>query len=102
MNYKTQKEINLKFIDIFKKTIQDRNFDSTELIKKINEYEKHDINDIKTTELIKFMINKPYYKDLKEVNVLVKFRLLQNNLKIINSQLNDLNITKRLDNLLKN
>ena len=100
MNYKTQKEINLKFVNLFKQTIIDSNFDLTELIKKINEYEKHDINDIKTTELIKFMINKPYYKDLKEVNVLVKFRLLQNNLKIINSELNDIDITKRLENLL--
>ena len=47
------------------------------------------------------MINKPYYKELKEVNVLVKFRILQENLKIINSKINDINITKRLDDLLK-
>jgi len=100
MNFKTQKEINLKFLDIFKETIQDKNFDPKELSSKMDEYEKHDINDIKTKELIKFMINKPYYKDLKEVNVLVKFRLLQDNLKIINSDLNDIDITKRLDTLL--
>jgi len=102
MNYKTQKEINLKFVNLFKQTIIDSNFDLTELIKKMNEYEKHDINDIKTTDLIKFMINKPYYKDLKEANVLVKYRVLQENLKIINSKLNDVNITKRLNILLKN
>ena len=100
MNYKTQKEINLKFVDLFKQTILDRNINSLELIDKFNDYEKHDIDDIKTTELIKFMINKPYYKKFKEVNVLVKFRILQENLKIINSNINDINISKRLDNLL--
>jgi len=100
MNSKTQKEKNIEFIDIFKQSIKNRNFDPKELSKQMDEYEKHDINDQKTTELIKFMINKPYYKDLKEVNVLVKFRLLQNNLKIINSELNDIDITKRLDSLL--
>ena len=100
MNYKTQKEINLKFIDIFKDSIRNSNFNPLELSKKFNEYEKYDINDEQTKELIRFMINKPYYKDFKEVNVLVKFRLLQDNLKIINIELTDIDITKRLDALL--
>ena len=102
MNYKTQKELNLTFIETFKQAILDKNFNALELIDKFNEYEKHDIDDIKTKELIKFMINKPYYKELKEVNVLVKYRILQENLKIINSKINDINITKRLDALLNN
>ena len=102
MNYKTQKEINLKFLEIFKQTILDKNLNSLDLIDKFNEYEKHDIDDTKITDLIKFMINKPYYKELKEVNVLVKFRVLQENLKIINSKINDVDITKRLDALLNN
>jgi hypothetical protein len=101
MNYNTQKESNLHFIETFKQTILDKNINSFDLIEKFNEYEKHDIDDTKTTELIKIMINNPYYKDLQEVNVLVKFRILQENLKIINSKINDINITKRLDDLLK-
>jgi hypothetical protein len=101
MNYKTQKESNLQFIETFKQTILDKNINSLELIEKFNEYEKHEIDDDTTKELIKIMINKPYYKELKEVNVLVKFRILQENLKIINSKINDINITKRLDDLLK-
>jgi hypothetical protein len=102
MNYKTQKELNLTFIETFKQAILDKNFNALELFDKFNEYEKNDIDDIKTKELIKFMINKPYYKELKEVNVLVKYRILQENLKIINSKINDINITKRLDVLLNN
>ena len=102
MNYKTQKEINLKFLEIFKQTILDKNLNSLDLIDKFNEYEKHDIDDTKITDLIKFMINKPYYNELKQVNVLVKFRVLQENLKIINSKINDVDITKRLDALLNN
>ena len=102
MNYKTQKENNVQFIETFKQTILDKNINSLELIEKFNEYEKHEIDDTKTKELIKIMINKPYYKELKEVNVLVKFRILQENLKIINSKINDINITKRLDDLLNN
>ena len=101
MNYKTQKEINLQFIETFKQTILDKNINSLELIEKFNEYEKYEIDDTKTKELIKIMINKPYYKELKEVNVLVKFRILQENLKIINSKINDINIIRRLDDLLR-
>lgn len=101
MNYKTQNEINIKFVELFKQTIIDRNLNPLELIEKFNEYDKHDIDDVKTTELIKFMINKPYYKEFKEVNVLVKYRILQENLKIINSKINDINITKRLDALIQ-
>jgi hypothetical protein len=101
MNYKTQKENNVQFIETFKQTILDKNINSLELIEQFNEYEKHDIDDKKTKELIKIMINKPYYKELKEVNVLVKFRILQENLKIINSKINDINIIRRLDDLLR-
>jgi hypothetical protein len=102
MNYKTQKESNLQFIETFKQTILDKNINTLKLIEKFNEYEKNDIDDTTTKELIKIMINIPYYKELKEVNVLVKFRILQENLKKINANIVDINITKRLDDLLNN
>lgn len=96
MNYKTQNEINIKFVDLFKQTIIDRNLNPLELIEKFNEYEKYDIDDVKTTELIKFMINKPYYKEFKEVNVLIKFKILKNILLSIHNKLLNENLNKRL------
>ena len=99
MNYKTQKELNLKFVDLFKQTILDKNIDTLYLINHFNEFEKHDIDDCKTKEIIKIMIEIPYYENLKQINILKKFKILKNILLSIHNKLLNENLNKRLYNL---
>ena len=70
-------------------------------IKKLEEYEKKDINDISVKNLIKNMLDVPYYENLKPVNSLRKFKLLQEKLKTIHHELVDITIRKRLQELRK-
>ena len=101
VDFKTQQSINIKFVDIYKSTINKYNIDTNQLIKKLEEYEKKDINDISVTNLIKNMLDVPYYENLKPVNSLRKFKLLQEKLKTIHHELVDINIRKRLQELRK-
>ena len=101
VDFKTQKSTNIKFVDIYKATINKYNIDTNHLIKKLEEYEKKDINDISVTNLIKNMLDVPYYENLKPVNSLRKFKLLQEKLKTIHHELVDINIHKRLLELRK-
>ena len=101
VHFKTQKSTNIKFVDIYKATINKYNIDTNHLIKKLEEYEKKDINDISVTNLIKNMLDVPYYENLKPVNSLRKFKLLQEKLKTIHHELVDITIRKRLQELRK-
>ena len=96
MDIKNQIAINNKFMETFKKTLIDNNINSLDLIKSFENYENTDLIDPISEKILKIMLNEPYFKDLKEANALVKFRFLQNKLKIIVSQINDINIVKRL------
>jgi len=101
VDFKTQKSTNIKFVDIYKATINKYNIDTNHLIKKLEEYEKKDINDISVKNLIKNMLDVPYYENLKPVNSLRKFKLLQEKLKTIHHELVDITIRKRLQELRK-
>ena len=101
VDFKTQKSTNIKFVDIYKSTINKYNIDTSYLIKKLEEYEKKDINDISVTNLIKNMLDVPYYEYFKPVNSLRKFKLLQEKLKTIHHELMDITIHKRLQELRK-
>lgn len=96
MNYKTQNSINIKFVDIFKQTIEDKNIETLHLINNFNKFEKHDIDDAKTKEIIKIMIEIPYYEDLKQINILKKFKILKNILLSIHNKLLNEKLNKRL------
>jgi len=100
-DFKTQQSINIKFVDIYKSTINKYNIDTNHLIKKLEEYEKKDINDISVTNLIKYMLDVPYYENLKSVSSLRKFKLLQEKLKTIHHELVHITISKRLQELRK-
>ena len=101
VDFKTQESINIKFVNIYKSTINKYNIDTNYLINKLEEYEKKDINDISIINLIKNMLNVPYYENLKPVNSLRKFKLLQEKLKTIHHELLDITISKRLQELRK-
>ena len=101
VDFKTQKSTNIKFVDIYKSTINKYNIDTSYLIKKLEEYEKKDINDISVKNLIKNMLNVPYYENFKLVNSLRKFKLLQEKLKTIHHELMDITIHKRFQELRK-
>ena len=101
VDFKTQQSTNIKFVDIYKATINKYNIDTNHLIKKLEEYEKKDINDISVKNLIKNMLDVPYYENLKLVNSLRKFKLLQEKLKTIHHELMDITIHKRLQALRK-
>ena len=101
VDFKTQQSTNIKFVDIYKATINKYNIDTNHLIKKLEEYEKKDINDISVKNLIKNMLDVPYYENLKPVNSLRKFKLLQEKLKTIHHELVDITIRKRLQELRK-
>ena len=101
VDFKTQQSTNIKFVNIYKATINKYNIDTNHLIKKLEEYEKKDINDITVTNLIKNMLDVPYYENLKLVNPLRKFKLLQEKLKTIHHELMDITIHKRLQELRK-
>ena len=102
MDIKKQIAINNKFMETFKKTLIDNNINSFELIKNFENYEQNDLIDPISEKILKIMLNEPYFKDLKEANSLVKFRILQQKLKIIASQIKDINIVKRLSILINN
>ena len=101
VDFKTQQSTNSKFVDIYKSTINKYNIDTNHLIKKLEEYEKKDINDISVKNLIKNMLDVPYYENFKPVNSLRKFKLLQEKLKTIHHELMDITIRKRLQELSK-
>jgi hypothetical protein len=101
VDFKTQQSINIKFVNIYIATINKYNIDTNHLIKKLEEYEKKNINDTSVTNLIKNMLDVPYYENLKPVNSLRKFKLLQEKLKTIHHELMDITIRKRLQELRK-
>ena len=47
------------------------------------------------------MLDIPYYKELKEINILVKFRILIQTLELIKSDIIDYNLINKLDELRK-
>jgi hypothetical protein len=101
MDYKKQISINNKFLHIYKSTICKYKINTQHLIKKLEEFEKKDIDDQNIKNLIKTMLEVPYYEKLNPVNSLRKFKLLQEKLKTIHQELIDENIIKRLAELRK-
>ena len=67
----------------------------------MEEFEKKDIDDQNIKNLIKTMLEIPYYEKLNPVNSLRKFKLLQEQLKTIHQELIDEDIIKRLAKLRK-
>jgi len=75
-----QNEINLKFVKIFKNMVEKNRIEPNILLKKIYEYEIKDIDDIKTKNIIKSMLDIPYYENNINVNLLRKFEILKETL----------------------
>tara|TARA_B100000963_G_C22375369_1_gene557767 strand:+ start:238 stop:534 length:297 start_codon:yes stop_codon:yes gene_type:complete len=75
-----QNEINSNFVKIFKNMIEKNQIEPDILLDKLNEFEKKDIDDIKTKNIIKSMLDIPYYENNHNVNLLRKFKIMQETL----------------------
>ena len=75
-----QNEINSNFVKIFKNMIEKNQIEPDILLDKLNEFEKKDIDDIKTKNIIKSMLDIPYYENNQNVNLLRKFKIMQETL----------------------
>ena len=98
-----QIEFNTKFIGYFKNLMSLYNVSTKELLDNFKAFEQNNIVDVDEVAMIilKSMIEIPYYKELKEVNILVKFRVLQQTLELIQSDEIDIDIIDKLDKLRK-
>lgn len=75
-----QNEINSNFIKMFKNMVEKNRIEPDILLDKFNEYEKKEINDVKTKNIIKSMLDIPYYENNQNVNLLRKFKIMQETL----------------------
>jgi hypothetical protein len=98
---KKQNEFNTKFITYFKNLMSLHNVSVKKLIDNFKSFEQNNIVDVDEVAIIilKSMLDIPYYKDLKETNILLKFRSLQQALELIQSDLIDDTIISKLDEL---
>ena len=92
-----QNEINSKFVNIFRNVIEKNQINTMVLLKNLLEFEKKEIDDKKTKNVIKIMLNIPYYEKDRDVNCLRKFKIIKDKLQFII----DDNLNKRLINLRK-
>jgi hypothetical protein len=92
-----QNEINSQFVNIFRNVIEKNQINNLTLLNNLIEFEKREIDDKKTKNVIKIMLNIPYYENDKDVNDLRKFVIIKDKLQFII----DDNINKRLLNLRK-
>mgnify|MGYP006097577525 CR=1 FL=1 len=92
---KTNSIFDTKFINL----INHYNIETKYLMIKFKEFETHNVDDIIFKIILKSMLDTPYYNDIKELNILEKFRILQDKLQILNDNDNliDENILIRLD-----
>ena len=74
-----QNEINSNFIKMFKNMIEKNRIEPDILLDKLNNLKK-DIDDIKTKNIIKSMLDIPYYENNQNVNLLRKFKIMQETL----------------------
>ena len=100
---KKQIEYNSKFISYFKNLMSIHNVSSVELLSNFKAFEQNNIVDVGEIPMIilKSMLDIPYYKELKEVNILVKFRILIQTLELIKSDEIDEILINKLDELRK-
>ena len=98
-----QLEFNTKFISYFKNLMSLHNISSDKLLTNFKAFEQNNIVDVDEISMIilKSMLDIPYYKELKEVNILVKFRILIQTLELIKSDEIDDNLINKLDELRK-
>ena len=92
-----QTEININFVNIFKNVIEKNKINARILLTHLLEFEKKDINDSKTKNILKIMLDVPYYESGIDVNTLRKFKIMKEKLHYIIDEI--LNI--RLLNLRK-
>ena len=94
-------ESNTLFIEYFKNLLTINNISVTEIISNFNKFEQNTIFQIeqKYIVILRTMLDKKYYKNLNEVNVLVKFRILQQTLELLKSDELDNDIINKLENL---
>nr|QDY51758.1 hypothetical protein 1_143 [Mimiviridae sp. ChoanoV1] len=92
-----QNEINSNFIKIFKNMVEKNRIDPNILLDNFYEFEKKDIDDVKTKNIIKSMIDIPYYENNQNVNLLRKFKILKDTLHNLIDEL----LMLRLKNLRK-
>ena len=101
MDLTKQASINNVFIRAYKTTMNRYNINTLYLIQQLDEFEKKNIDDQNVKNLIKTMLEVPYYENLNPVNSFRKFKLLQEKLHIIHQELIDEDIIKRLSELRK-
>jgi hypothetical protein len=96
-----QMEYNTKFISYFKSLMSLHNVSSGKLLSKFKAFEENNIVDIEEVPMIilKSMLDIPYYKEFKEVNILVKFRILIETLELIKIDEIDDNLINKLHEL---
>ena len=103
ITFKKQNEYNSKFIRYFKNLISLHNITSVDLLKNFKAFEENNIVDVDeiSMKILKSMLDMPYYKELKEINILVKFRILIQTLELLKSDEIDDNLINKLNNLRK-
>lgn len=95
-----QTEYNNTFNTKFNTLINKEGINTLQLLEHFNTFEKDDVDDEIFKTILKSMLNIPYYKNLMEINVLDKFRVLQHKLKSINSKIQDEQFLLRLDDII--
>ena len=100
---KKQLEFNTKFISYFKNLMSLHNISSDKLLTNFKAFEQNNIVDVDEISMIilKSMLDIPYYKELKEINILIKFKILIQTLELIKSDIIDYNLINKLDELRK-
>ena len=93
---KSQEKYNNEFVEEYKNLIIKSKINIDIFISNLIKFEKNDIDDKKTKNIISQMINKPYYENLIEINLINKFKLL---IKIINDTKDDIILYRRLNAL---
>ena len=83
-----QNEINYRFVKILKNVIEKNKIDNSSLLTQLYNFERGDIDDIKIKNILKIMMDVPYYEQNKNVNILRKFNIIKETLvKIIDNNL---------------
>ena len=89
---------NEKFIEIYRETINKSGLGNSlsYIVEQLVLFEKGDIHDIKVKNIIRRMLDIPYFEKNKLIDNLRKFQLLKEKLKLFNSQLEETDIIRRL------
>lgn len=90
---------NNHFLEKYKNILKSRKVDIPLFSDFLSQFEKKDVDNETYKEIIKVMLDIPYYENNTLVNILRKFRILKEKLVLISAEIEDEKIIERLSKI---